>query len=109
MALPFLFLSCSSDDDATNLNQYESALVGTWNRVTPVAAGAPEQTIILKGDLTGTMSYSGSNIPSQPQAFTWSATATTITIKVANMEVLPIDYKLKDGKIEAYGFVFTKK
>ena len=101
MAFCFLNSGCSKDDnEATN---YETALIGSWVEDVADLNGREVFHIILNSNHTGSTYVTDNGVASGNEAFTWSATATTLTTTYNNEGAETGSYKIINGKLHLYG------
>ena len=97
LSIVFTLLSCSSGDDDNNLNPTNSDLVGAWFTTFTDDGSTAEQPLILQSDGTGSVSNLWDDGETYYSEFTWSSTATKITIITLDDEDRILDYELSNN------------
>jgi len=97
LSIVFTLLSCSSGDDDNNLNPTNSDLVGAWFTTFTDDGSTAEQTFTFQSDGTGSVSNLWDDGETYYSEFTWSSTATKITIITLDDEDRILDYELSNN------------
>ena len=97
LSIVFALFSCSSGDDDNNSNSTNPDLVGTWYTTITDDGSTAEQTLILQSDGTGSVSNLWDDGETYYSEFTWSSTATKITMSNIDDEEEIVDYELSNN------------
>ena len=97
LSIVFALLSCSSGDDNNTSNSTNPDLVGTWFTTITDDGTTAEQTLTLQSDGTGSVSNLWDDGETYYSEFTWSSTATKITMSNIDDEEEIVDYELSNN------------
>ena len=102
MAFCFFNSGCSKDDNDNEATNYETALIGSWVEDVADLNGIEVFHMIINSNHTGSSYVTRYGEKSDNSTFTWSATATTITI-TDDEGAHTTPYKIINGKVHIYG------
>jgi len=97
LSIVFALFSCSSGDDDNNSNSTNPDLVGAWFTTFTDDGSTAEQTFIFQSDGTGSVSNLWDDGETYYSEFTWSSTATKITMSNIDDEEEIVDYELSNN------------
>jgi hypothetical protein len=97
LSIVFALFSCSSGDDDNISNSTNPDLVGAWFTTITDDGSTAEQTFIFQSDGTGSVSNLWDDGETYYSEFTWSSTATKITMNNIDDEEEIVDYELSNN------------